>query len=120
MPDQPEGIRDGQPRVEEQHLGARHHEFADRPGAGFEYLDDEAALLAVQHGVRGDQLAQLGLGGLLPTGGRVGAEEPGHGVGAAHKEPGEATPDRPVGPLRRPGIAGLLHAEIVEGVDSAS
>jgi hypothetical protein len=46
---------DGEVGVDEHHLGARHHQLAHVPAADREHLVDEAALLAVEHGVGGDE-----------------------------------------------------------------
>ena len=85
---------DGERRVEEDDLGARHHHLADRALAGREHVVDQPALVGGQRLVRGDQAAQLLLADRLATGARVAAEQPHHDVGRLRQQPDDRTEER--------------------------
>ncbi|RAO51937.1 hypothetical protein ONO86_01975 [Micromonospora noduli] len=96
--DQSGGFDDGQPRREEDHLGARHHHLADQTGTGHQDLVDDPTLVRVEHSVRRDQVPQIGLGDVLPAGRRTGPEqigdESGGAIRGAHQHPGDGPGER--------------------------
>ena len=68
-------LADGEGRLEEDHIGARHHDLADGTLAGREHVVDQAPLVVRQRLVRGDETTQLVLGDRFATGVGIAAEQ---------------------------------------------
>ena len=80
-----------QRRVEELHLGARHHHLAHLALPRLEHVVDELALLRRERLLRGQDAAQLVVGDELLVGVRVAAERAHEEVGRARQQPDERT-----------------------------
>ena len=74
-------------RIEERHLGARHHHLADRPLPRGEDVVDEPPLVGGQRFVGRDQAPQLGVADRLATRVWVAAEQPDDAVGRLRQQP---------------------------------